>query len=154
MFLTGLAFFTCVENAGAVTVLSQPLPDVARKATVICLGVLIDSKTTFHSYEYGESSKTWDETSMVFSVKECLKGSLPTGQPCSGTYYLPSFSEYNDPARKEQECPVMDGSGIEDSLRTSEIYLFFLDTSLKSNTIIRVEPATAKEAVRQALSSP
>jgi hypothetical protein len=129
-----------------MNLISQPLAVIAKNADVILMGELIDSKTTFYSYEYGKSSKAWDEISPTFSVKECLKGAWedPSG---SGTYYPPSFYE-DESDGKEQMSTVIDGSGIEASLHPSETYLFFLETRYGANKIVRVEPETMREALQ------
>jgi len=143
-------FFLPIENCQAVRIISRPLAEIVKRADLICLGELLDAKTTLNSYEYGLGSRSWDETAMTFSVKKVLKGSW-SGKTGSGTYTLPSFADYNDPKAKEQECPVIDGSGIEESLRKGDSCIFLLETASGARTLLRVEAATMLDTVRKML---
>lgn len=134
-----------------MTILSHPLAVVVKKADVILVGELIDSKTTFYSYEYGRGSKAWDEISLTFSVKERLKGAWGE-QTGSGNYYPPSFYE-DESDGQEPMSRVIDGSRIEASLNPSETYLFLLETRYGANKIIRVEPKYLRATVQALLSS-
>jgi hypothetical protein len=149
-FLLGLAFLFWVQTGLAVRIVSQPLSAVVARADVIVVGEITNVKSTLHSYEYGRSSKSWDEISVGFLVKEVLKGSWP-GKAGSGTYTLPSFVDYNEPGSREQECPVIDGSGYESELRKSETWIFLFDTNGGSRTILRVEPVASKDEVLGAI---
>ncbi len=132
-----------------MSIISQPLAVIAKSVDVILMGELIDAKTTFYSYEYGASSKAWDETILTFSVKECLKGAWKD-QIGSGTYYPPSFSD-DVSEGPQSKIVVINGSGIESDLRSSERYLFFLETRNGTNTIIRVEPETMRNTLQALL---
>jgi hypothetical protein len=132
-----------------MNIISQPLAVIAKNSDVILIGELIDSKTTFYSYEYGKSSKAWDEISLTFSVKECLKGAWED-QTGSGTYYPPSFYE-DESDGQELKSVTIAGSGIEPSLQPLETYLFFLETKYGAKTIVRVEPETMRAALQPLL---
>lgn len=121
-----------------------------KRVDFVCVGELLDAKTVFNHYEYGKGSRSWNETRMTFSVKQVLKGSSDA-KTSSGTFFLSSFEEFDVPGTKEQECPVIDASGIETSLQKGETYIFLLVTLGDARTILRVEPLHMLETLQKIL---